>query len=95
MQLSDEGLLKTKAYINGEWTDGDGGATFSVIDPKLLAASAIPAITTNSQISAKAREKNGRTNGKVAVRNASGSHSGTRTASGDQIFCLSFMRSLL
>lgn len=33
MQLSDKDLLRTKAYINGEWTDGDDGSTFSVIDP--------------------------------------------------------------
>ena len=33
MQLSDKKLLKTKAYINGEWVDGDGGNTFAVTDP--------------------------------------------------------------
>ena len=33
MQLSDKDLLRTKAYINGEWTDGDDGSTFPVIDP--------------------------------------------------------------
>ena len=33
MQLSDKSLFKTRAYINGEWVDGDGGATFPVIDP--------------------------------------------------------------
>ncbi len=33
MQLSDKNLFKTRAYINGEWVDGDGGATFPVIDP--------------------------------------------------------------
>jgi len=33
MQLSDKKLLKTKAYINGEWLDGDGGDTFAVTDP--------------------------------------------------------------
>jgi len=33
MQLSDKNLLKTKAYINGAWVDGDGGDTFAVTDP--------------------------------------------------------------
>ncbi len=33
MQLSDQSLLKTKAYINGEWVDGEGGGTFAVTDP--------------------------------------------------------------
>ena len=33
MQLSDKKLLKTQAYINGEWVDGDGGDTFAVTDP--------------------------------------------------------------
>ena len=31
--LKDPGLLKTKAYINGEWVDADDGATFSVTNP--------------------------------------------------------------
>ena len=33
MQLSDQNLLRTKAYINGEWVDGEGGSTFAVTDP--------------------------------------------------------------
>ena len=33
MQLSDKNLLKTKAYIDGQWVDGDGGDTFAVTDP--------------------------------------------------------------
>lgn len=33
MKISDKALLKTKAYINGEWVDGDDGSTFSVINP--------------------------------------------------------------
>ena len=33
MQLSDKNLLKTKAYINGKWVDGDNGDTFAVTDP--------------------------------------------------------------
>ena len=31
--LSDPGLLKTQAYINGEWVDADSGATFPVYNP--------------------------------------------------------------
>jgi len=33
MQLSDHNLLRTRAYIDGQWVDGDGAATFPVIDP--------------------------------------------------------------
>ena len=33
MQLNDPTLLKTQAYINGEFVDADSGATFDVIDP--------------------------------------------------------------
>jgi succinate-semialdehyde dehydrogenase/glutarate-semialdehyde dehydrogenase len=33
MQLSDKNLLKTQAYIDGEWVDGDDGSTFSVTNP--------------------------------------------------------------
>jgi succinate-semialdehyde dehydrogenase/glutarate-semialdehyde dehydrogenase len=31
--LSDTGLLKTQAYINGEWVDADSGETFPVYNP--------------------------------------------------------------
>ncbi len=31
--LKDPGLLKTQAYINGEWVDADDGATFDVHNP--------------------------------------------------------------
>jgi succinate-semialdehyde dehydrogenase/glutarate-semialdehyde dehydrogenase len=31
--LSDPGLLKTQAYINGEWIDADSGETFPVYNP--------------------------------------------------------------
>ena len=31
--LKDPSLLVTKAYIGGEWVDGEGGATFDVINP--------------------------------------------------------------
>jgi succinate-semialdehyde dehydrogenase/glutarate-semialdehyde dehydrogenase len=33
MQISDKALLRTQAYINGEWVDGDDGSTFSVTNP--------------------------------------------------------------
>ncbi len=31
--LSDPGLLRTQAYINGEWVDADDGSTFPVYNP--------------------------------------------------------------
>lgn len=33
MQLKDPSLLKTQAYINGEWVNSDSGATFPVTNP--------------------------------------------------------------
>ncbi|QBY51380.1 NADP-dependent succinate-semialdehyde dehydrogenase [Cupriavidus oxalaticus] len=33
MQLKDTGLLRTQAYIAGNWQDADSGATFTVTDP--------------------------------------------------------------
>lgn len=33
MQLSDKGLLKTQAYIDGQWTDADSGETLAVTNP--------------------------------------------------------------
>ena len=33
MQISDKDLLKTQAYIDGEWVDADGGETFAVLNP--------------------------------------------------------------
>jgi len=33
MQISDKGLFKTQAYINGEWVDSDGGETHAVSNP--------------------------------------------------------------
>ncbi|MCP9236401.1 NAD-dependent succinate-semialdehyde dehydrogenase [Lewinella sp. JB7] len=33
MTLSTPAILRTSAYINGEWTDADGGRTFTVRDP--------------------------------------------------------------
>ncbi len=33
MQITDKALLKTQAYIDGKWVDGDDGSTFSVINP--------------------------------------------------------------
>lgn len=33
MQISDKSLLKTQAYIDGQWVDSEDGSTFSVINP--------------------------------------------------------------
>jgi succinate-semialdehyde dehydrogenase/glutarate-semialdehyde dehydrogenase len=33
MQISDQGLLKNQALVNGEWIDADGGETFEVLNP--------------------------------------------------------------
>jgi len=33
MQISDETLLKSRAYINGSWVDSDDGSTFTVTNP--------------------------------------------------------------
>jgi len=33
MQISDYGLLKTQAYIDGQWIDADGAETFAVLNP--------------------------------------------------------------
>jgi len=33
MQISDQGLLKTRAYVDGQWIDGDSGKTFPVTNP--------------------------------------------------------------
>ncbi|HEX5788614.1 MAG TPA: NAD-dependent succinate-semialdehyde dehydrogenase [Woeseiaceae bacterium] len=33
MELTDRKLLKTQAWINGQWTDADGGGTFDVTNP--------------------------------------------------------------
>ncbi len=31
--LADPALLREQAYIDGEWCDADGGATFEVTNP--------------------------------------------------------------
>ena len=33
MQISDQDLLKTKAYVNGEWIDAASGETLAVLNP--------------------------------------------------------------
>ena len=33
IQLSDQALLKTQAYINGQWQDADSGETVAVTNP--------------------------------------------------------------
>lgn len=33
LQLKDSGLLRTQAFINGEWVEGDAGERFDVLNP--------------------------------------------------------------
>ncbi len=33
MQISDQGLLKTQAYVDGKWIDADSGETLAVLNP--------------------------------------------------------------
>ena len=33
IKIADKALLKTRAYINGEWVDSDDGSTFAVENP--------------------------------------------------------------
>lgn len=33
MKISDSGLLKTQAYVDGQWIDADNGATLPVLNP--------------------------------------------------------------
>ena len=33
MQISDQGLLKTQAYVDGKWINADSGDTLAVINP--------------------------------------------------------------
>jgi len=33
MQITDQGLLRTQAYIDGEWVDADSGETLPVLNP--------------------------------------------------------------
>ena len=33
MQISDKGLLKTQAYVDGQWIDADSGETHPVTNP--------------------------------------------------------------
>ncbi len=33
MQISDQGLLKTEAFVDGEWIAADGGETYPVLNP--------------------------------------------------------------
>ena len=33
LDLSDAGLLRTEAYINGEWVSADDGARLDVLNP--------------------------------------------------------------
>ena len=33
MMLTNKNLLKTEAYINGQWTAADSGETYPVLNP--------------------------------------------------------------
>ena len=33
IQITDTALLKTQAYINGEWVDADNGSTLPITNP--------------------------------------------------------------
>ena len=33
MQISDKGLFKTQAYVDGQWIDADSGETLAVLNP--------------------------------------------------------------
>jgi succinate-semialdehyde dehydrogenase/glutarate-semialdehyde dehydrogenase len=33
MNISDQGLLRTQAYVDGEWIDADSGETLAVLNP--------------------------------------------------------------
>lgn len=33
MQISDQGLLKTQAYVDGQWIDADNGEKFAILNP--------------------------------------------------------------
>ena len=33
MQLTDEGLWRTRAYVNGQWIDADDGTNTAVLNP--------------------------------------------------------------
>lgn len=35
MQISDQGLLKTQAYVDGKWIDADSGETLAVLNPAI------------------------------------------------------------
>ena len=56
LPLSDSGLLKTQAYINGQWVDADDGATFEVSNPAngevIARVSKVGAAQTRSAIEA-------------------------------------------
>ncbi|ANF56873.1 NAD-dependent succinate-semialdehyde dehydrogenase [Halotalea alkalilenta] len=55
-RLADTGLLRTQAFIGGEWCDADDGATLEVIDPAsnrpIAAIAALQAVETRRAIEA-------------------------------------------
>ena len=56
IQLNDQGLLKTQAYIDGKWTGGESGETFAVTNPAngehLADVSSVGAAETRQAIAA-------------------------------------------
>lgn len=56
IQLKDSSLLKTQAYINGAWVDGDEGTTFDVLNPangeRLASVASVGAAETRRAIEA-------------------------------------------
>ena len=58
-QLSDQGLLKTQAFINGHWIDAHDGATIDVMNPatgEVLASVAKVGATETAQASEAAKK---------------------------------------
>ena len=54
--LSDPGLLETRAYLAGAWTDGADGKTFDVTNPARGDVIAQVADVSRSQIALSASE---------------------------------------
>ena len=59
LQLNDQSLFKTQAYVDGQWVDGDNGETFAVTNPAtgehLADVSSVGAAETRRAIAAGER----------------------------------------
>ena len=57
--LDDPSLIRTQAYIDGEWTDADDGATFDVLNPSnqevIATVASVGAAETSRAVDAAAR----------------------------------------